>query len=263
MRNFRNAKRTHNQSVFIFSALLLFPSADLRGDPISVSIRVVPELERVLDWFSHPPLLAIAMENNRIRLSNAGRIQVVDPHTLQLERTPPVPYKALIVKFVERKGLVFFYDASVALNLPPLQSKIAFKLQVDGSKISEGLLMVQADVPMAKLLPSSAMERVRQFIQKRLSATNQEIMVKYLKTLERQADSTPGFYPRHALLLQQTYNLSAGGTGFQREPGEVEPLSDQWLFIISVLIWGFLVPASLAVIYIYRRRMRRGSKVWM
>jgi hypothetical protein len=218
---------------------------------LKFEIPVAAGADRYLELLTHPAYIAVALENIGINPSNSSRIIVRDGQTLQ--------FRNAVVHYVERKGAVYVYEAGIEWGLGAAQAHFRLPVEVDVSAIAKGILAVRAYPPLVKLFPEEFVERIRIKVQILASPEAQRKMLDYLDGLAKKQRAQSGVYGLIEQIMIQAYNQSAaippGSTG--REPGDAEPLADQALLLVTLLIW-VVAPFALFGWRYWRNRRRRG-----
>ena len=226
--------------------LALAPAAAAENE-IRLDLPVLPAVRQYIDLLPYPAYLALAMENNGIGLAQARRLEVLDGHGVLIRN--------IIVKFVRRNGPMFSYEATV--DWPGFSTE-AFRVPVDidVSDVPGGRVRIALRPPLAKLVSQEIIDRIQLRIQLLADLAAQQKVIAYLDSIS--AGSREG--ARGAMferILIDGYNRGRAGTPAGKEPGESEPLSDQLLLIVTLIIWLVIVPMALLL---RRWRHRRPSK---
>ena len=242
----------------LLAALVLFAqpvaAADAKpgADSIRFDVAVAPDAARHLELLAYPAYAAVALENVGVSPSNSSRVIVKDGRTLQ--------FRNAVVKYIERKGALFSYEATVEWGLGVTQASFKLPLEVDAAALGEGRVTVRVQLPLAKYLPEELPERIGLKLQ---SLATPEVQAKLLAYLDAAA-ARPHQQSGTAGLIEQimidAYNHTAAGqpAAGGREPGDAEPLSEQIALIATLAIWLVLVPGGvLARRYWLRRKARR------
>lgn len=214
--------------------LALAPAAQAENE-IRLDLPVLPAVRQYIDLLPYPAYLALAMENNGIGLAQAGRVEVLDGHGVVIRN--------IVVKFVRRNGPVFSYEATV--DWPGFSTE-AFRVPVDidVSGAPGGRVRIALRPPLAKLLSQEIIDRIQLRIQTLADTAVQQKVIAYLDSVS--AGSREG--ARAAMferILIDGYNRGRAGTPPGKEPGDAEPLSDQLLLIVTLIIWLVIVPVAL------------------
>jgi hypothetical protein len=221
-----------------------FASSDIR-----IELPVVPELSRYTDLLELPGYFGVALETNGLSPSMSSKLEVK-----QLGRVLKVRNGE--IRFIDKKGALYKYEASVSINLGVGSSRLAFPVVVDLEQIASGKLVVTATPPLANLFPVELIDRIRNKASMVANASAQKIMIEYLDSLAR---STPGEKFNASSLIEpiliDAYNKGGGVSAFgARDVGEAVPLADQWMLLLTLLIWLIAVPAYLLFLRIQMYR---------
>jgi hypothetical protein len=195
-------------------------------------------LQRYVDLLAQPGYLAITLENNDLSPSLSSKIKVG-------ENGGSAEIRNAVVRFTGRKGPLFSYEAAYLLGLG--DTKISFPVYVDTSALSLGKVTVTLSPPLAQLIPKELIDRIQLKAQLIANTSAQQKVVNYLDGMSKHGDLI------EAVLLD-AYNRSGGPMARgARDVGDAVPLSDQWLLILTLIIWLIVVPVVLLVY-----RLRRG-----
>lgn len=227
------------------------------ADGIRIEIPVMPALERYVDLLTFPGFFGVALENNGLSPSISSKLQVK-------ERGRALEIRNGTLRYKDKKGSIYTYEAVVTLNLGVGESKLAFPVTVDLTQVSSGKVVVTAVPPLANLFPSELADRIRIKASLIANATTQQKMIEYLDGLAGSApkDSTGVSVLAEAILVD-AYNKGGGPATMRAggDAGEAVPLSDQWMLLLTLVIWLLIVPAYLFFQRIRGRRneMRRAA----
>lgn len=227
----------------IFALFLLFltlPAANAAdGDSIRFEIPVLPALQKYAELLSVPGLLAVALENNGLSPSMSSKLQI-------REGGKAVEIRNANLRFVSRKDSQFMFEASVTLNLGVSESKLSFPVSIDLSQVVSGKGVVTISPPLARLFPSELIDRIRLKTQLIANASAQQKILHYLDGLSKSVPVGSSTSALFEPILVDAYNKGGGPSlGGGRDAGDAIPLSDQWLLLITLLIWLVLAPGFL------------------
>lgn len=222
------------------------------ANEIRIEIPVVPALERYADLLAFPGFFGVALENNGLSPSMSSKLQV-------RERGRALEIRNGTLRFKNKKGPIYIYEAVVTLNLGVSESKLAFPVTVDLAQISSGKVVVTAVPPLANLLPSELTDRIRIKAGLIANATTQQKMIEYLDGLVGSAPKdSAGISALAEAILVDAYNKGGGAAAMRgSDAGEAVPLSDQWMLLLTLVIWLLIVPAFL----LYQRMRARRHEV--
>jgi hypothetical protein len=233
--------------------LVLAMTAPLAGaqdarEGLRFEVDVLPGTKRFIELAAYPAYVAVALQNNGLALSQSGRIFIEDGRTLR--------FRSAVVRFVKRDKEVFHYNASIDWSIGIAQSKFELPVTADFSHVEQGRITVTVFPPLAELLPQDFAERIRLKLKSLATPAVQQRMLDYFDDLAKSGGGALDLPAMFERILIQAYNLPVVAPGLSgvREPGDAEPLSDQALFIVSVLIW---IVAPLAIL---GRRWWRGRR---
>jgi len=218
---------------------------------IRIEIPVVPSLDRYADLLAYPGYFSVALENNGLSPSLSSKLKVK-------ERGRVLEIRNATLKYVSVKGAIYSYEAAVTLDLGVADSRLAFPVTIDLSNVSSGKVVATATPPLANLFPSELTDRIRIKAGLIANINSQQKMIDYLDGLAGSVpDGSKGAAALIEPILVDAYN-KGGGPVMTRghDVGEAVPLSDQWMLLLTLVIWLLIVPAAL----LYQRlRARRNE----
>ncbi len=220
-------------------------------DSMQFDVPILQEAKRHLELLEYPAYLAVALDNNNVGLGGAGKIMILDGKTLQ--------YKTATLRFVEKKGPLYRYEGSVDWGIGMVQTSFKMPIEVDVSSMNQGKINVRVHLPLAKLFPQELTDRIRLKVTLLADLSLQKKMLEYFDALEKKPVSGAGIEGTANLIMIQAYNLQASraGDSLPREPGDAEPLPDQFLLLITLAIWLVIVPSVALGQYLWRKHRRR------
>lgn len=251
MRKLRDWLKLAMQAVFAVTACGAIAMAHA-ADEIRIEIPVMPTIERYVDLLAFPGYFGVALENNGFSPSMSSKLRV-------REGGRALEIRNASLRYVGKKSAIYTYEAAVVLNLGVSDSRLAFPVVVDLSHVPSGKVVVTAKPPLANLFPAELTDRIRIKAGLIASATTQQKMLEYLDGLTR---STSGSSSNAAALaeaiLVDAYNKGGGPAALRgRDVGEAVPLSDQWMLLLTLVIWLLIVPAVL----LYQRLRARRNEI--
>jgi len=221
-----------------FSAL----AADAQGGAIRLEISVLPGIESHAALLAEPGYLAIALENNGIVLSFSSRPKVGDGGR-------SVEVRGVMLKYVGRTDSVFRYEAGIGLGVGGTQLK--FPVTVDLAAAKSGKVVVTLSPALGGLVPDEIVNHIRLKVQAIANPDVQRGMVDYLGRMAAQERATAAQGGLGEVILLDAYRKGGGAAPPSgRDAGDAVPLSEQWMLIITLLVWGVMLPG----VYFYRRR---------
>jgi len=230
-----------------FACALTASFTALAADDLRFEVLVLPEFERHATLFAYPGYAAIALESiglspslsSKLRVGNAGRL---------------VEIRFGMLRFAGSKDAVYSYEASLTSGWGEGGPRLTFPVTVDASSLAAGKMIITARPPLASLIPAEVNDRIELKLRTIANAGAQKQILGYLDQLAKTA-KTDSSGLREAILLD-SYNRSGGGSaGGGVDVGEALPLSEQWMLILTLLIWVVAVPAA----YFYSLRRQRGK----
>ena len=209
--------------------------ADSLESNLKFEVSLLNESRRFLPLLERPGYLAIALERNDMSPSVSGKLNVRDSgRTVELRN--------IVLKFRDHKDSVYYYDAEVLM--PSLgKTLVSIPVQIDLSLIKAGKATITIGEGLAKLVPEDLKDRIYFKMHTLASANSQKIIVDYLSKIEQESagDSNSAIYE---LILQDAYNNSSSMRSSGRDVGDALPISDQFLFLLSVGIWLVGLPIA-------------------
>lgn len=255
MRKLKRLRKLVMQAMFISAAYGAAFVAHA-ADEIRIEIPVMPALERYVDLLAFPGFFGVALENNGLSPSMSSKLQV-------RERGRALEIRNATLRYSSKKGAVYAYEAAITLNLGVSESKLAFPVTVDLARVSSGKIVVTARPPLAGLLPAELTDRIRIKASLIANATTQQKMIEYLDGFSKTGSAGgEGMSALVELIMVDAYNKGSGPVvKGERDAGEAVPLSDQWMLLLTLVIWLLIVPAYLLFQRIRGRRneMRRAA----
>ena len=148
------------------------------GTAVKLSIPVVPEAARHIDFLTVPGYAALALENNGLHPSLSSRLIVKDRESFRI--------RTAVVRYQGKQGAVYSYDAGVNFSLGIGETELTLPVEVDTSGIAAGTLVVRIYPPLATLLPHEFVARVE--LKARLLADfeSQRKLIGYLNRLAKE-----------------------------------------------------------------------------
>lgn len=203
-------------------------------------------VERHLVFLEHPGYLAIALETNDLNPSLSSKLVVRD-------RGREVEARIAVFRYVGRQGSLYNYEAGLAIGLGGARSTLTFPVIVDLSSLAAGKAVVVVKPPLAALLPSDLNDRIQIKMRMVANAAAQKKIVDYLDRLAKDASQNSAPEALFERILLDAYNRAGRPGMTARDVGDAVPLSEQWMLILTLLIWAVAVPA----VYFLRLRRRR------
>jgi hypothetical protein len=217
------------------------------ADDLRFEVSVLPELQRHAALFGNPGYAAIALETIGLSPSLSSKLVIGNGG-----RSVEIHYGML--RYAGRKDAVYSYEASIKPGLGEGGPRLTFPVTVDVSSLASGKMIITARPPLASLIPDAVNERIQFKLRTIANAAAQKQILDYLDQLAKAA-KTDGGSIFEAILLD-AYNHGGGpSAGGGVDVGEALPLSEQWMLILTLIIWAVAVPAA----YFYRLRRRRGK----
>lgn len=229
--------------LFVVNAVAAAETSGVRID-LAVNPRILP----FIDFLETPAFIPAILENSGYGVATSVRPKF-------LKQGKAVRVRNATLSYVDRKGLQFHYMAEIDVNIGVSVTRLSFPVMVDAAEVSKGRMLAVVSSPIAGVLPEDLTDRIQLRAQQMASPGLQESVVSYLEGLAGRAGFTGNVDALFVPILSDSYNLeikNAPATG--KEPGDAEPLADQILLIVTLVIWLLVVPAGIAV---WRFRSRR------
>lgn len=235
----------------LFFAAIVSPAVEAQSDAVSFELDVLPGAKRYVELAAYPSYLAVALKNNGISPSHAGSLIINDGRSLRVKNAE--------LTFVRQDKGVFHYKTTVEWSVGIAQSKFEVPLEADFSKVSDGKVLVRAFPPLAQLFPGGLTDRLRLKIQTLAAPAAQMRMLEYLDGLPGSKDGRLDTTRMFERIMLDAYNLAAVAPGLSgaREPGDAEPLTDQWMLLATLALWLFVVPGFFVARAAWRTRKER------
>ena len=215
------------------------------ADDLRFEIAAMPELQRHAALFEQPGFGAVALESIGLSPSHSSKLVVKDGG-----KVVEIRYGRL--RFVGRKDAVYTYEASVISGMGDGIPALTFPVVLDASALASGKTVIIVKPPLASLIPDALNDRIQTKLRAIANAGAQKQLLDHLDSLARNAKAGGGTL--FEAIMLDSYNRSGGpAAGGSADIGEALPLSEQWMLILTVLIWLVAVPAA----WFYRLRARR------
>lgn len=231
---------------FILCAVLLAPRLGVAqgSGELRFEVSAVAGLDRHLALLEHPGYLAVALENIDLNPSLSSKIVVRNGGA-------EVESRNAVFRYAGRQGSLYKYEAGVAIGLGDMRSTLTFPVIVDLSSLAAGKVVVVVKPPLAALLPADVNDRIQFKMRIVANAAAQKKMLEYLDRLAKDATRNAGSAALFESILLDAYNRAGGPAARAGDVGDALPLSEQWMLILTLLIWVVAVPAA------YFLRLRR------
>jgi len=237
----------------LFLALVASPVAVAQRDAVSFELEVLPAAKRYIELAAYPSYLAIALKNNGFSPSDSGLLILKDGHSFR--------FKNAELAFVKQDKGVFHYKTTIEWSYAIGQYKVNVPVQADFSKIVDGKVLISTFPPLGQLLPEGLTDRLRLKVQSLAAPAAQRRMLEYLDGLPGSQDSRMDTARMFERIMLDSHNLAAVAPGLSgaREPGDAEPLADQWMLLTTLAIWLVIVPGFFVARAAWKMRKARKS----
>lgn len=220
---------------------------------VRIELAVNPRIQPFVGFLETPAFIPAILENSGYGVATSARPKF-------LKQGKAVRVRNATLSYVDRKGLQFHYMAEIDVNIGVSATRVSFPVMVDAAEVSKGRIVAVVSSPIAGVLPEDLTDRIQLRAQQMASPGLQESVVSYLEGLAGRSGFSGSVDALFVPILSDSYNLeikNAPASG--REPGDAEPLADQILLIVTLVIWLLVVPAGIAV-WRYRSRRARASR---
>jgi len=209
-------------------------------------VSTVAGLERHLAFLERPGYLAVALENVDLSPSLSSKLVV-------RERGREVEARVAVFRYVGRQGSRYNYEAGLAIGLGNARSTLTFPVIVNLASLAAGKVVVEVKPPLAALLPTEITDRIQVKMRMVANAAAQKKIVDYLDRLAKGVPQDERPTALFESVLLDAYNRADGLGPVGQDAGEAVPLSEQWMLILTLLIWAVAVPT----VYLLKWRSRR------
>lgn len=240
-------------AVALFLALVASPVAVAQRDAVSFELEVLPAAKRCVELAAYPSYLAVALKNNGFSPSDSGLLILKDGRSLR--------FKNAELTFIKQHKGVFHYKTTIEWSYAIGQYKVDVPVQADFSKMGDGKVLVSAFPPLGQLLPEGLTDRLRLKVQSLAAPAAQKRMLEYLDGLPGSKDSRMDTARMFERIMFDSHNLAvvAPGLSGAREPGDAEPLADQWMLLTTLAFWLVIVPGFFVARAAWKMRKARMS----
>jgi hypothetical protein len=221
------------------------------ADEIRFDVTVLPEFQKYAALLSHPGYAAMVLENTG--LSSRPDIKMIVK-----ERGRAFEARNAVLRFESRKGELYSYEMGVVVGVADLDTRLTFPVVLDVASLGSGKISVTMKPPLAALLPADFNVRLHRRVGMIAGISAQTTMLAYLGEITKGGSDAPQLAPMVEAILLDAYNRSGGPAAGNRDDKQVLPTADQWMLIITFVIWLLLV-SVLFVMYV--RRQRRSKPV--
>jgi hypothetical protein len=235
--------------------LLLLPFCAVaendNSNEVRLQIPALPELQRYEDLLSYPTYLAVVLDNNGLSPSLSHRPTLINPGTLRIGPA--------VLRFKEKTGSIYRYEAGVTINLGLTESEFTFPLVVDTEGIRTGKILVVLKPPLGGFLPSELLGRIQIKAELLSNVHAQQKIYAYLDKLSASGKRGDDVRTLFEPILLDAYNKSAASSqahtsqAHTSQPIDAFSLSDQWGFLLAML-------ASLLVVSIATKARKNSPR---
>jgi hypothetical protein len=238
-------------ALVLFLAAIVSPVAAAQREAVSIELEVLPAAKRYVDLAAYPSYLAVALKNNGFSPSDSGLLILKDGHSLR--------FKNAELTFIKQDKGVFHYSAAVEWSFGIGQSKFEIPAQADLSKVGDGKVVVRFFPPLAQFFPEKVTDGLRLKIQSLAAPAAQKRMLQYFDGLPGSKDGRLDTARMFERIMLDAYNLAAVAPALlgAREPGDAEPLADQWMLLATLAFWLVIVPGFFVARAAWRMRKAR------
>ena len=231
------------RSLVCVAALFLGSHTLWAADELRFELATLPGFERHVRLLERPGYIGVVLENNDLPPSLSSKLVVRD-------RGREAQAKSGIVRFTGRNGAVYNYEGGVSLGIG--KASITVPASVDVSALASGKTVVVARLPLANLLSDEKRDRIQNKVRALANTAVQQKILDYLDAMSKLAGADPNAL--FEAILLDSYNRSGGPAAGRADVGDAVPISEQWMLIVTLVIWLILVPAGLLIYKLRRRR---------
>lgn len=240
---------------FLSAAVLIMslaaPASGRGADEIRFDVAVLPDFQKYAALLSHPGYVAMVLENNG--LSPRPGIKMIVK-----ERGRAIEAGNAVLRFGGRKGEHYSFEMGMVVGIENFNTRLTFPVIVDVSSLASGKISVTMKPPLAGLLPTDFNDRLHRKVEMIAGISAQTKILAYLDQMAKGNPDGPQLDAMVEAILVDAYNSSGGPAAGNRDDGLALPTADQWMLIITFVIWLSLV-SVLFVMYV--RRQRRSKPV--
>lgn len=218
--------------------------AEAANQPIKFELSVSPELSVYADTLLvSPAYAAIALQNAGLPVSLSQPLKIISRQSFQIG-----PGK---VGFQKKSANIYYYSVSLAL---PLGKELSIPVEIDVIELKKGHISIVAYPPFSGLIPEDVLIRVESKLQILTNINAQRQLSVYLAAKSGGKNNPEAMLKLMDAIVFDAINNSSQIPGLQnsRQEGVAEPLKDQLLLIVSVLIWLLGFP-----LFLYTLRRQR------
>lgn len=146
----------------------------------------------------------------------------------------------------------------MVVGVANLDTRLTFPVVLDVASLGSGKISVTMKPPLAALLPADFNVRLHRRVVMIAGISAQTKILAYLDKMTKGSPDTPQLTAMVETILLDAYNSSGGPAAGNRDDEQALPTADQWMLIITFVIWLLLVSV---LIVMYVRRQRRSKPV--
>lgn len=237
---------------FLFLIIGYFASANanIKNESFYLEVPIDKNLEPYIDtMLLNPAYFALALNNIGSPLSLSQPLKLLSRDSIKLGPG--------VLNFIKKKNLVYHYSANIILAF---DKGIVVPVEIELSDIDNSVIKIRVIHPLIELIPQDILVKVESKLQ---MLANPSVQKKLFEYLAKQSGGklTNDFSISRLLdsIAFDAFNQSGRlvavrDTNNKHEVGTAEPLSDQMLFILAVIIW--LLGFPLFLFFIRRQRAR-------
>lgn len=215
----------------LFVAAMIVPLLGYAADNAESSprfdIHVNPALARYLDLLEYPPYLELALENNGVEITAAGKLLILNEHAAQIKNVTlgDVNIEPTLV-FSHREGAVFFYKASMM--------DVSVPVNIDASSLGNGTISIIFPKSSNNIVLSRFSKAIGEKIQMLANDSLQQRMLKYFDeiALKKPESRNEKEWIVSQIMLEGYNKRAFGETNFS----SIETQSDWWLLLLGSIV---------------------------
>ncbi len=237
-------------AVICFILAHSFEGVRAQSSDIRIVLPVNPQFRLHEQLLSYPGYLALALENAGLSPSSSSRLAVGAGGL-------SAGIRIASLRMMEQRGATYVYEASINAGIAGIESAVRFPVTLDISNLESGSVALALAPPLASFVPQEMVDRIKFKLGLIANPSAQEGFLRYLSKIQSGVSAST-VSAVHIAILEDAY-LRSGRNSVSNavDCGDAVPLSDQWLFFLTMLIWFLAMPALLFRIHV--RKQNRTS----
>lgn len=160
---------------FMLSFVNLVEASERENGVLLYNIPVVSEAGRFIDILEYPTYVAIALQNNGIRVAELYEVKIGNYRNFAIKGTE--------FNFIKRDGGNFYYQVQLGRNIASRMLLPMVDVAVNTSELSNGIVVFRVASPIVNVLPESVKDIIKGKINDLASVDNQKKVLKYFEKL--------------------------------------------------------------------------------